>query len=170
MKPHTKYGLTLSTYNNKFRAAMKRIRNTLKGQGAVLFGRKQNDIISLYARYVLGEVVSQNHTDWLMSKYIAGEIKKDVVKSKPKPKKDKDLNRLAIIAKKECYAAFLETDYWKMVRLVVINRDGGKCACCGSDESIQVHHKTYENHLNEHNHFEDLVTLCRKCHAKMHKK
>ncbi|WP_416212660.1 HNH endonuclease [Nostoc sp. DedQUE04] len=35
-------------------------------------------------------------------------------------------------------------------------------------ESLQVHHLTYENHGKEHEHLEDLITLCDDCHKKQH--
>jgi hypothetical protein len=69
---------------------------------------------------------------------------------------------------KEIYLAFLKTKYWKKVRAMVFNRDKKTCQKCGSKKKIQAHHLTYENHKNELNHLEDLITLCEDCHKKEH--
>lgn len=66
------------------------------------------------------------------------------------------------------YSFFLETKYWKWVRRLVIKRDGNKCTKCLSKINLQVHHLSYKNHFNEHNHLEDLVTLCVTCHDNCH--
>ena len=47
----------------------------------------------------------------------------------------------------------------------VLDRDGGKCLLCGSKKSIIVHHVD-ENRQN--NEMDNLRTLCRKCHPKIH--
>ena len=41
------------------------------------------------------------------------------------------------------------------------------CELCGSDRNIDVHHKD-GNHLN--NSFDNLITVCRSCHLKLHRK
>lgn len=67
------------------------------------------------------------------------------------------------------YSDFLVSDYWYMVRKLVIKRDRKKCVTCGASENLQVHHTTYKNHFNEHNHLEDLQTLCDQCHTEQHR-
>jgi hypothetical protein len=69
---------------------------------------------------------------------------------------------------KELYLTFLKTKYWKKVRAMVFKRDNKTCQKCGSKKKIQAHHLTYENHKNELNHLEDLITLCEDCHKKEH--
>lgn len=66
------------------------------------------------------------------------------------------------------YAAFLNTKYWRSVRSEKITQAEGKCEYCGCALSLQVHHKTYENHGREHEHLDDLVVLCADCHKREH--
>lgn len=66
------------------------------------------------------------------------------------------------------YDEFLNSDYWKHVRIMVLMRDGKECVICYSSYFLQVHHKTYKHHFDEHLYLEDLETLCRHCHSKTH--
>lgn len=65
------------------------------------------------------------------------------------------------------YSQFLETEYWKIISLYVIRQGNNRCHYCGW-WALDVHHKTYENHGAEHLHLEDLVPVCRGCHAIIH--
>ena len=51
------------------------------------------------------------------------------------------------------------------VRDYVIERDGVKCAKCGSDSNLIVHHKDW---IRTNNDPSNLITLCRSCHANEH--
>lgn len=66
------------------------------------------------------------------------------------------------------YQAFLNSGYWQEVRKLVLERDNHTCQECGSQSSLHVHHLTYEHHGDELNHPEDLVVLCKTCHADAH--
>lgn len=69
------------------------------------------------------------------------------------------------------YYEFLNTKYWDVVRRYKLKRSKYKCELCNAKgATLNVHHKTYKNHGFEHNHLEDLVVLCRECHAKFHDK
>lgn len=68
------------------------------------------------------------------------------------------------------YQAFLDTPYWKAVSGWVKHRAKGRCQMCGKKGEIAVHHRTYMHHGDEVNHLEDLICLCRECHAKFHDK
>jgi 5-methylcytosine-specific restriction endonuclease McrA len=57
--------------------------------------------------------------------------------------------------------------YWRIIRQAALERDGRRCACCGSKKRLEVHHLTYER--AGHELLEDLVTLCQRCHATQHK-
>lgn len=47
--------------------------------------------------------------------------------------------------------------------MLVIDRAGGKCEICGSDENVVIHHNNgYSNDP------QDLICLCSKCHGKVH--
>jgi len=68
------------------------------------------------------------------------------------------------------YNDYLTTDYWKAVAGAVKARAGWKCQVCNSPLDLNAHHRTYEHQGNELNHLEDLVCLCRRCHATFHGK
>lgn len=65
------------------------------------------------------------------------------------------------------YADYLKSDAWKERRRRILARDGFKCVLCGSGINLNVHHLTYINKGHEED--DDLVTLCQKCHEKVHK-
>lgn len=67
------------------------------------------------------------------------------------------------------YKRFLSSEYWRVVREIKIKESGGRCAVCGSSDNLQVHHRSYEHHGNEHLHLDDLVVLCGRCHTLFHK-
>lgn len=65
------------------------------------------------------------------------------------------------------YHQFLKTHYWAVVSGVVKAR-ANVCEQCGEVFGLQVHHKTYEHHGEEHSHMDDLQCLCRLCHGAKH--
>jgi 5-methylcytosine-specific restriction endonuclease McrA len=94
-----------------------------------------------------------------------------------KPKKRKSRKKKTLlwiqveirILKKRSYFTFLRSRYWAYIKKRVLKRDKNMCKKCGYKSGLQVHHKTYKNHFNEHNHLGDLITLCRNCHKAEHK-
>ena len=64
------------------------------------------------------------------------------------------------------YRLYLDSDIWKKKRRERIEKDGFKCSVCGSAKNLNVHHITYERLGRED--LEDLVTLCRDCHSRLH--
>jgi len=71
------------------------------------------------------------------------------------------------------------TYWWYIIRHVILLRDGFGCAhkdCDGTCDKLVVHHKNIPNtykgdytHLGEElKHLDCLITLCDKCHAKVH--
>lgn len=66
------------------------------------------------------------------------------------------------------YYDYLQTPYWKLFADRAKENSGHKCQLCNSHESLNVHHKTYDNRGKET--FEDIIVLCRNCHAKFHDK
>ena len=69
------------------------------------------------------------------------------------------------------YQAYINSDEWKEKAEAIKQKRGGCCELCGmpgSIMSIHLHHKTYERIGNEQD--DDLVCLCRLCHAKQHNK
>lgn len=69
------------------------------------------------------------------------------------------------------YSAFLVTPYWHKVADVVRLSFDNKCADCGADDRLQVHHLTYKNHGREHLFWRiDLIPVCDRCHERRHSK
>jgi 5-methylcytosine-specific restriction endonuclease McrA len=64
------------------------------------------------------------------------------------------------------YESYILSYEWKTLRQKVLRRDGYRCTKCNSKKKLHVHHKTYKRLFNEH--LEDLVTLCKHCHEKVH--
>ena len=69
--------------------------------------------------------------------------------------------------RQKAYREYLQTDHWKALRAMAIQRDGAKCVDCGSDEFLQVHHKFYRTPF-EASQPDDLETKCRTCHRIEH--
>lgn len=67
------------------------------------------------------------------------------------------------------YQDFVQTIYWKSIVLRRKYMDSLVCTKCGTKNNLEVHHLTYDHHGDERHHFEDLITLCHKCHEKIHK-
>lgn len=69
------------------------------------------------------------------------------------------------------YKKYLETDHWELLRDAVFKYYGKKCFDCGIShwwKHMEAHHITYKN--RGHEKIEDLIPLCRSCHAKRHGK
>jgi len=66
------------------------------------------------------------------------------------------------------YKNFLKTLYWRVVSRYVKWKNP-TCSLCGSDQNLNVHHKTYENRGREYLTWKkDLIVLCDNCHKKFH--
>ncbi len=68
--------------------------------------------------------------------------------------------------RKIVYSAYIQSRAWKIMRQRRLSLDGGKCQVCGSNFELDVHHKTYKR--LGHENMDDLVTLCRPHHRKIH--
>ena len=64
------------------------------------------------------------------------------------------------------YAAYIQSDAWKRKRIVRLKEDGFSCQLCGAKTNLNVHHLTYKHLGCERP--DELMTLCRNCHAKVH--
>ena len=67
---------------------------------------------------------------------------------------------------KDKYIEYLKTDWWQKVRIERLKIDGFKCANCGTDKNLQVHHTDYSRGWFHEDPRQDLITLCKKCHEK----
>lgn len=76
--------------------------------------------------------------------------------------------------KQGSYREHLFDKRWLIKKAGILERDGGRCAICGSTDHLVVHHKQY--HMTSDGKkflpwmYEDkyLVTLCEKCHRRGH--
>lgn len=70
---------------------------------------------------------------------------------------------------KEYYFRWTKTLRYKALRDKRLKHDKYQCQLCGTGKNLIIHHVSYE-HLGEASEFDDLVTLCRKCHQEVHRK
>lgn len=68
------------------------------------------------------------------------------------------------------YKEFLCTPYWKVISYRVKRNAGFKCQLCNVGGNLNVHHRTYSIHGEEHCNLKELICLCQECHGKHHKK
>lgn len=68
----------------------------------------------------------------------------------------------------EIYRAWINSDDWKKIRKKKLIEEALQCEICGSAKNLAVHHITYEHLLEEDNHMDDLIVLCKNCHEKAH--
>lgn len=63
-----------------------------------------------------------------------------------------------------------EEHYFSGKREEILQRDGYKCTECSAKSSLVVHHVDYKGRgrPSPNNSNDNLITLCRKCHAKIH--
>jgi hypothetical protein len=139
-------------------------------------GLKLLPALTLFCRHFKLETPPKNlANEWLIEVYLSGInpiINQKAVSPLPLKDRKKEINldNLAKKAKGLPYPIFLKSKYWAAVRTIILNRDNKSCKSCGSKFQLHVHHKTYNNHFNEHNHLADMVTLCHLCHKKEHSK
>ena len=64
-----------------------------------------------------------------------------------------------------------EQRHFNGLRDPVLDRDGHRCTKCGSTEKLVVHHLdgTGRASVSRANSMNDLTTLCRRCHVKVHR-
>jgi len=65
------------------------------------------------------------------------------------------------------YDRYLNSTTWAAKRKLVLERDGRRCQKCQSTGPLHVHHLTYDR--IGHELLEDLQTLCKTCHAALHR-
>jgi 5-methylcytosine-specific restriction endonuclease McrA len=65
------------------------------------------------------------------------------------------------------YSSYLRTAHWFRVKTLALKRAHHQCALCPSTDRLDVHHKSYTRRGFEPP--EDVVVLCRECHARHHR-
>lgn len=124
------------------------------------------------AYYINDEVASPEYTLYLMF-----QTYKMYPKSRPRYEKIWPVEDVEIIKqklaheeelknRKKNYNSYIRSDKWKQKRNEFIKKYK-VCACCGSNENLNVHHLSYDNLGNESD--EDLLLLCSRCHKYVHK-
>jgi hypothetical protein len=68
------------------------------------------------------------------------------------------------------YEEYLKTEYWSRVTKAVKSRAGYRCQVCNSQLDLNAHHRTYEHRGRELEFLDDLICMCRRCHAVFHGK
>jgi 5-methylcytosine-specific restriction endonuclease McrA len=66
------------------------------------------------------------------------------------------------------YSKYLETPEWRSRAAQIKASSGSRCAACGSETRLQIHHLTYDRRGYERP--SDLLTLCRPCHKLVHRR
>ena len=72
---------------------------------------------------------------------------------------------------KQAYKEYLKSEDWDKKRLAKLGRKAWakkRCAVCGDDTKIEVHHLIYRKDLTEVKQ-SDLRILCKRCHKLAHK-
>lgn len=67
------------------------------------------------------------------------------------------------------YQEYLNSPEWKAKRRQRLALDKYTCRLCGSGKNLHVHHISYKN-LGKPEELDDLITLCDKCHARVHER
>ena len=57
---------------------------------------------------------------------------------------------------------------YETLRQRVLRRDGWRCQSCGTMSNLEIHHKQFRSHSGEDSE-ENLITLCIRCHAGIHR-
>ncbi len=72
--------------------------------------------------------------------------------------------------KSRSYQLQRKSPQWLKKRMEILDRDGHKCVECGSNTAgLHVHHLKYVRGRKVWEYGdEDLITLCRSCHGKIH--
>jgi hypothetical protein len=58
---------------------------------------------------------------------------------------------------------------WRRLRQLVIERDGGRCQCCGRDDVTLLAHHVIDYRDGGPDCLDNLVAWCRSCHARYHR-
>jgi hypothetical protein len=66
-------------------------------------------------------------------------------------------------SQRNLYHDYLKSEQWAKKKKEVLDFWDYKCALCGSNARIEVHHRTYERLGRER--LTDLIPLCHKCHT-----
>jgi 5-methylcytosine-specific restriction endonuclease McrA len=68
-------------------------------------------------------------------------------------------------------AARLQLDplSYERLRQQILRRDDWRCQSCGTMTNLEVHHREFRGHSGSDTE-ENLITLCSRCHARVHRR
>ena len=96
-------------------------------------------------------------------------------KNKPKPLTKEYAKKYFKFTQQSTYDNLLQDIRWQNKRNEILQRDKYKCSYCGSEITLQVHHKYYNKYpdgkkVDPWDYPNDaFITLCKDCHKKVHK-
>ena len=97
---------------------------------------------------------------------------KDSKESKLLVKPKKQLNKEKF-PEYYAYQEYIKSAEWQEIRQLVLQRDNYHCTCCGrslqENAVLSIHHNSYDHLFDERNHLDCLTTLCKVCHASIHR-
>jgi len=64
------------------------------------------------------------------------------------------------------YDEYLRSPWWRARKNLLLRYRGERCEHCGSGDSLEMHHRTYERLFRELP--DDLELLCHSCHQDEH--
>jgi|SaaInlStandDraft_4_1057021.scaffolds.fasta_scaffold02351_7 5-methylcytosine-specific restriction endonuclease McrA len=72
--------------------------------------------------------------------------------------------------KRRAYKKYIRSSAWRKLREAVKKRDGYECFVCGENRTqLDCHHLFYPRDIKKTVSYQ-CITLCVKCHKKIHKK
>ncbi len=113
--------------------------------------------IKQYGNLTKGEFSNERQTEWKVNRqkendeiYIADKVIRD--------------SKFTFYQ----YQAYLQSEHWRSLRLLVLERDNWLCQSplCKPEKATDVHHLSYENLGNES--LDELISYCRNCHKVVH--
>lgn len=119
------------------------------------------------AHRIITYVEEAAHIANLIAKGITGDSAWYVRGSEKTDEEGKFYARNCNLSDKEKYQRYLfETEWWQKIRTERLKIDGFRCANCGTDKNLQVHHTDYSRGWFHEDPRQDLITLCKTCHEK----
>lgn len=67
------------------------------------------------------------------------------------------------------YQSYLRSSKWRNLRKKAIKRDGHRCTHCGYIGKLDVHHVHYAGIFEMDFSLDQLIAVCKECHADIHK-
>jgi len=68
------------------------------------------------------------------------------------------------------YKDYLNSPEWQTQRTKCLDHYGWRCALCGTNNGLAVHHRKYDARWGNEDPKVDLIPLCKGCHSKFHDK